>query len=70
MLSPRNAGLASSSALGLKASLTSLSGCGSEAIGIEDAIVTFGYSLLKGKRPNMEDFHHAEVRGYMCRVHV
>ncbi len=27
----------------------------------EDGLVSFGYSLLKGKRPNMEDYHHAEV---------
>jgi hypothetical protein len=27
----------------------------------EDGHVSFGFSLMRGKRPNMEDFHHAEV---------
>ena len=30
----------------------------------EDGRVSFGFSLMRGKRPNMEDFHHAEV---ICR---
>lgn len=27
----------------------------------EDGRVSFGFSLMRGKRPNMEDFHHAQV---------
>lgn len=27
-----------------------------------DGKVSYGYALLRGKRSNMEDFHHAQVR--------
>lgn len=27
-----------------------------------DGKVSYGYSLMRGKRSNMEDFHHAQVR--------
>jgi len=27
-----------------------------------DGKVAFGFSLFRGKRSNMEDFHHAQVR--------
>jgi hypothetical protein len=30
-----------------------------------DGKVSFGYSLMRGKRSNMEDFHHAQV-GVCC----
>ena len=43
--------------LGLGAGSTSLSGGETR----EDGQVSFGFSLMRGKRPNMEDFHHAEV---------
>jgi hypothetical protein len=27
----------------------------------DDGIVACGFSLMRGKRPHMEDYHHAEV---------
>lgn len=29
-----------------------------------DGKVTFGYSLMRGKRQSMEDFHYAQVRSH------
>ncbi|GAX74792.1 hypothetical protein CEUSTIGMA_g2239.t1 [Chlamydomonas eustigma] len=46
-----------SNALGLKGS-SDMSGGETR----EDGLVSFGYSLMKGKRPNMEDFYHAEFK--------